>query len=418
MLGDTMTSFLATSGTGLTETRRRARSVAPQSESLLQIPLVRQAFCDLNFQLVERGVDANWRYEKAVPISVTGFNPFRGAYYYGGDSCFSKWLADPFASARELNESDLLSKEVLFMTHDYLHAWTYQAIDRLRPESHVLDGPITPETFEDFVFCHLITEAAATVGLDYWCLSERSVNDYCPIGSGMGPLTVSYREARLPEYRRFYPKLEVQVPEFFEIIAMFYCTGEFPGFDADDMRRSPLLLAWLRHELSYGATQRALTRQWLAYLSEEEIDLPEARLTDPVAVKKETWRSLLPELGRLLGEKVKGSGLPETGAGMEEWSVSAGRASPVRRRPDFRFLNLAHVPAEEWRSLGPTRDNFRFWLSQYLCRIPFCSVPRRQLKHIPTMLEREDMNLALDLFGSLPRLQPLPEEPRDLLLAN
>lgn len=401
----------------LAEFRRSAAQAALDPESLLNIPFIRQVFCDLSFRFVERSTDVNWTYNRNLPIALTGFNPFEFTFFYGQDSCFAAWLGNPFGSARELNDNDLLVKEVLFMGHDYLHAWSYSAIDRLFPSLRLLHGAITAETFEDYVFCHLVTESAATVGLDYWFLCQHSVNEFCPIGSNMGALTVGYREARLPEYRRFCPDLEVQTPDFFHTIANFYCTGEFPGFDADDLRRSPQLLSWLRHELSYGETQRKLTRRWLAYLAAEPIALDEQALAAPIATDTPLRRQIIEELAPLLWAKVKNEG-PRLD--LERPATPPARHAPLDRPPDFRYVNLGRIPEPEWtRSTQPLSDeNFKFFLYQFLGQIPRSSFPERLLKHIPLLLQQRDVLLAQDLLRDLPRRAPLVDEPRDLMIPN
>ena len=399
------------------QVRRTALTADPDQESLLHILLVKQAFSDTNFQFVERAIDSSWRYRNLVPISVTGFNPFEGAYYYGRNSRFALWLQNPFASAREINENDLLVREVLFMAHDYLHAWTYQAIDRLHPEIGVLSGQITTENIEDYAFCHLVTEAVATVGLDYWLLSERNVNSFCNIGSTQGPLTVGYREALLPEYRRFHPELRVQTPEFFKLIAEFYCTGEFPGFDAEDISRSHLLLNWLQHELTYGVTQRVISRSWLVYLAGDRIDLPAGRMDVPLDVDSDFRRMLLDELSELLWEKVKEWKSPADDAWIGPWRKAAARTSPAGRAADLRFLNLSMVSRENWPADGD-REGFGYFLNQYLSRIPLSTVPQHRLKYLPLLRSECNPRLVDDLFGDLPALVPGPGETRDLLIAN
>ena len=401
------------------EVRQRAVDAPLHPESLLHVPLIRQAFCDLNFRLIRRAVDPYWTYNGILPISVTGFNPFAGAFFYGHTSCFSRWLTDPFGSARDFNENDFLVKEALFMAHDYLHAWAYQVMDRAFPEKKILSGPITQESFEDLAFCHLMTEAVATVGLDYWFLCNRTVNQYCPIGSNIGPLTVSYREARLPEYRHFCPDLEVQTPEFFHKIATFYCSGSFPGFGVEDLKRSPQLLSWLKHELQYGGTQRRLTRSWLRFLAAEEIDLPAERLTAPIQLEDPFRQAVIARLAVLLWEKVHEETISSTPEPTPWNRGLSHRLAPRSRTPDFRFLNVGLMKADELRKLGPVeKENFEFFLYQYLAGIPLSSVPKQKLGYVALLKQQRDIPLVLDLMGALKRMEPFTEEPRDLFTAN
>lgn len=399
----------------LREIRVAAVDAELHEESLLRVPLVKRVFTNLDFRLVSRGVDAYWTYQKAIPITVSGFNPLQGAYFYSTNSFFSRWLRQPFSSARDLNENDLLVTEVLFMVHDYLHAWAYQMIEKLRPGTGALSKPITPDNIEEFSFYHLLSEAVATVGLDYWFLSVKDVNCFCDIGSTKGPITVSYREAHLSEYRRFCPDFEAQTPEFLSRINDFYCTGKFPGFDASDLRRSPRLLAWLKHELRYGVTQRKLTRSWLMFLSEEPIEIPEAELSAPLAVTPELGQ-LAEELAAALWRLVKDD---EDLCG--PWTqAELPRSSSRDRQPDFRFLNLNCWEPEQWRSLQFERGSkaFEYLLFQYLAAVPYASVPRERLKYVELMKRESNPQLAQMLIGDLPRLPVSGEEPRDLFVAN
>jgi hypothetical protein len=407
---------------GIDEVRRKAMDIDVDPESLLNIPLIKQAFCDLNFQFVKRGVDSTWSYEKVIPITITGFNPFQNSFYYGHSSCFAAWLESPFSSARDLNENDLLVREALLMAHDYLHAWAYQKIDQLLPQLGVLSGRITAENFEDYTFCHLVTEAVATVGLDYWLLSVKGLNDYCPIGSNTTILTVNYRESLMAEYRKFYPKLEVQRPEFLKEMATFYCTGEFIGFDVYDLKRSPQLHLWLQHELSYGVTQRRLTRMWLAYLASEGFELSDDALDSPVETEGEWKQNLLSDLSYLLWKKVKGNGnekieVDEFGS----WKPAGdGRVASPGKSPDFRFVNLGRIPKGEWGRAADIggKENFRYFVYQYLSGIPFSSAPAELIKLAPILIQQRDVELVETLVGDLPRLDTLPGEPKDIFLPN
>jgi hypothetical protein len=76
-----------------------------------------------------------------------------------------------------------------------------------------LDGEVID--FEDLIFCHLLTEAVAVAGLDYWYLSCVELNDVVDLGTTVRNLTIPYHERQRAEVRRFCPSLEVQTPEFF-----------------------------------------------------------------------------------------------------------------------------------------------------------------------------------------------------------
>ena len=348
-------------------------SSTPSLESLLNIPLVKEALFDPCFATQARAIDADWAYFQAIPISVTGFNPFLQTYYFASRSAMTQWIRRPEVSARDLNEQDVLAKEALFLAHDYLHTWAYQVIHQLVPKLRFGVAPVTTENFEDFVFCHLLSETVATVGLDYWYLSATDLNQVCDIGTALRTLTTAYREENINEYRRFHPGLEVQAPKFFEMFARFYCDGVFPGYEFDDLRRSPLTLRWIKNELEYGETQRNYARSWMAYLSgenEKALGCVEGKLDAPVDHVASWKKRLIADLGRALWAKVQ--------EGREE--VSRVRFDPSevfenadRRNKsyhDFRFRNVNEVKA------GPAalkilkrphpKRNMEHFLYQYL----------------------------------------------------
>ena len=401
----------------VSQVRNQALITDLHSESLLRVPLIRLAFCDLDFNLTCRAIDAHWVYEKLSPLTVSGFNPFCGAYFYGKRSCFARWLKNPFMSARDYNESDFLVKEALFMVHDYLHAWAYQLIHYLHPEKGILTDPVTVENFDDKVFCHLLTEAIATVGLDYWFLSKSSINSFCPIGTTIGPLTVNYYESRISEYRRFNPGLAVQDPAFLKQLSIFYCTGKFIGFSAKDLSKSPQLLFWLKHELKYGSVQRRLTRTWLAYVSPENIELDPTYLELPLSIDSSFRQSLLEELPEIVWNKVHGqSEIGFEGSWVREPAV---HSAPKDRHLDYRFINILCTTPEDWKTLNDSsEENFDYFLYQFLSTIPYREVPKQILKQIPTIRSQRNLPMLLETLAAFSRWEVLPEEPRDLFTVN
>lgn len=387
-----------------------ANTPALHEESLLQIPLVRSVLADPSFRIQRRAIDANWFYAKKIPVCLSGFNPFEAAFFYAQRSAFAEWLANPPASARDLNENDFLAREVMFMVHDYLHAWTYQMVDRLWPDLGLFGGEIPPGKFEDFVFVHLLSEAVATMGLDYWYLCVRGINSYCPIGTTVGALTVSYRENLLPEYRRFQPGLVVQDPSFFHQLAEFYCDGTWNGFDVSDLKRSPILYRWLEHELEYGTTQRRITRAWLSYLQGK----PDPGDDSPVAAHCH-HALLIEQVGQSLWRLIK-EGQNDMGA--EPWK----RGTPNHRKnapSDFRFLNLVKLDDRVLRSgeRHAHQESFRYFVYQLLSRIPLEMFPEKRIAYIPWLIERCDTDLVLDMVKGLDFLAA-DDEPLNLIVLN
>lgn len=386
-------------------------------ESLRQIPLVRQMLEDPAFCFRPRRVDKHWTYENFIPFTMTGFNPFVGAAFYGSNSFFAKWLSDPDVSARDLNEGDHLLRETLFAVHDYLHSWSVRAIHHCRPDLGFGAAPITCDNVEAFTFCHLVTEAVATVGLDYWYLCRVDLNEVLPIGTAIGALTTSYRERDLPEFRRFNGNLTVQTPGFFSSLVRLYASGRFAGFGVEDMRRSPQILKWMRHELHYAVKQREYVRMWLRYLSAEEIRFP-GTLGGPVR-GDEPWQTrLVDAIGQLLWEKVM-HGIRHHFAPFP--STRASWTSPPERPIDYRFVNAEWIEssdAERISERGDSDENFRYWFNQYVSRFDFASFDADLRNLFPSLLQKKSASLVMRVFRDQKTLAPVAIEPRDFMLFN
>lgn len=385
-------------------------------ESLVRIPLLAQLLDDPAFSIVRRGIDSRWKYEDLIATRVDGFNPLRGAAYVGTHSHFDRWLPHRDGSARPFNRGDELMSEALSVVHDYLHVWTYQWIDHLRPEIGFGHRPITSRNFEDMVFCHILSEAVATVGLDYWYLSTVNMREEVPIGTVQTGLTVSYREAWEDEYRRFNPRLNIQNPSFLGILTRFYCDGVFVGFDVDDLRSSPALESWITHELRYGQLQRRYCREWLSYLSEADIRLTESQLDAPIAYGAAWKKRLISEIGERLWAKVKQGEMCSPGTRIDPDSTWS--AQP-QRQPDFRFLNLNRCgmpPASVVKAMSD--ESFEYLLRQYAVRFDYESFPEEALGVFTLIREDRDFSIGERLLKGIKRLPVGRDEPRDLFLYN
>ena len=401
---------------------KRQKILPPSSESLLNIPLVAQFLNDSQIRMGKRAIDQNWFYQRGIPISVGGFNPFTRTVYYSATSAFSDWLKDPYSSARIHNVNDRLVREVLFAIHDYLHIWAYLAIDALKPNLRIGVQSITSKNIETFAFLHILTEAVAVVGLDYWYLSTVNLNSICSIGTATRNLAVDYHEEHAHEFRTFSPELEVQSKNFLHKMVKFYCTGEFEGFATEDLKRSPRLIKWLFHELNYGTSQREIIRNWLSYLSPRPIRLSREALSAPIRCDQKWMQDLIQEISCLLWEKIKENK-------MHRFSSTLGRKEPtwsssLQKSPDFRFLNLNSFDLDELESLHSFENSdlfFEYFFYQYLSQYDFSSLDPELYKLFDTLKRRKDLPLlrylARDL-KPLPREKSKLKEPRDLLILN
>jgi hypothetical protein len=387
-------------------------------ESLLQFPLVRDALLDRNFKFQPRAIDTNWYYGKVIPISVAGFNPLLSTYFYPQNSMIAEWFKKPEASARLLNESDILVKEVFFMAHDYLHAWAYRCIHALLPKLNLGVAPVTKKNFEDYVFVHLLTEAVATLGVDYWFLSTIHLNDLCSLGSNFRTLTVSYHEDFKNECRRFNPTFDAQTTGFFEQLCYFYCDGVFSGFSVDDTKQSPMLLKWLQEELTYGQLQREYARAWFSFLCKDGPVLTKSELRANVDYSTPWRKRLIRDVGQLLWDKIK-NGKDET---FPRFDSSEIWARAEHKDPDFRFLNLncqkqTGLFEKVCEGLEPER-NFKHLFYQFISQYDYRSFDSALLKRLPRLFEERDFKLIRHLFRHQNRINKLPGEPKGLFILN
>ncbi|WNG17528.1 hypothetical protein [Cystobacter fuscus] len=383
----------------------------PHPESLVRLPIVRRMLSDPLVRFVPRAIDQRWYYEGIVPVSLAGFNPFLRGIFYAKNSALSHWLAAPHGSTRDFNDNDNLVREVLFAAHDYLHCWSAEVIAVLAPWVRFATGPILRDNIEDFVFCHLLTEAAA-VALDYWFLSTIHLAEQIPMGTTITTLTVSYHERNVSEYRRFCPAWDAQRPGFFGQLARFYCSGVFNGFSVQDLRRSPQIRKWLAHELSYGATQREYARLWLSFLAAEEIAYEPQKLAAPVSVQEKWKQQLMHELGLVMFAKIK----EDSDSGLVLRFRNEPPTSPRERQPDFRFVNANVVPLPP--EAVPSPESSRYHALQRVSATDFDSVSQETRRAIARAFKREEHAEVSRLIEQAERVAPVGAEPRDLFVLN
>lgn len=392
----------------------------PVGPCLLSVPLLRHMLADPAITIRRRAVDRNWYYEGLLSVAVGGFNPFRRSVYIGAESAVAAWLDGGCTDDREHNAADALVGEVLFLVHDYLHCWSVLEIQRMRPDLGFGSAPIDHDNFAAMVFCQLLTEAAATIGLDYWYLATIDLNQVIDCGTCYRTLAVPYHERHLHEYRRSNPAWDTQSVDAFERLTRFYCTGSFPGFSVDDFRRSALLYTWLNHEIRYGVNQRAYTRQWLAHLSNGAIELAHADSKGPVACEADWQRDLTRRLGERLWAKVKGDEPPTLRAdqGAEPWRREVACA-------DFRFVNVNALEEAERRRLAADPNagrDFNYFAAQYLSRCRLSSFPRARVHELRQALREANVAALVDVVDdpSIAKLTPTPgeDEPLDLMFLN
>lgn len=385
---------------------RRTRQKRLDPESLLRIPLVRRTFSHPTIRPRARAFDRTWFYQELVNTGRVGFVPFRQDVFYAAISRTASWRRNPEQSARPLNEDDLLVHEVFFCVHDFLHAWSLATLREVAP--HLRIGPgLSDAEREELAYAHLVTEAVASVGLDYWYLSVVDPNDVCPIGTKKFPLTNSYEERHLAEYRRARPRLAVQKPAFLAELVTFYCDGAFRGFDREHLARSPRLASWLKHEVVYGERQRTYIRQWLAFVTGATAwaEAPGR----PVMARPRWGRELVALLSERLWRLVK-----EDVDAAPQTPSDVPFEAPAELAFDPRFVNVRALPPEDLlRTASAMSDpkQLAILCDQYVCTYERARFETELLYAFVHACEAKNPFALHGLLRKFPRLEADPQEP-------
>lgn len=400
-------------------TKFHSKNRSLHEESLLRVPLVASAMDDSRIRWTARPVDRRWSYLGHRGIASAGFRPFDGRVFFGAHSLTAQWLNDPEGSARRLNHDDQLVREILFLVHDYLHAWSVALIRQLEPDLGLGVRPVDEDNFESIVFCLLLTEAVATVGVDYWFLNAGDINRYCPLGSRIAGLTVGYRESLLAEYRRFLPELSVQDPRFVSYLNQIYCSGAWNGLDEDTLIRSPALHHWVSKELGYGVSQRTYCRQWLTHL------FPAARSptvsdSDVVECDRRWQRELTSMVAAATWRRVKADSL-EDAIDVAPADATWRRTLRATETPDPRFTNISSCTSEQLdrlngRALPPMV--FDIAKMQILARHDFSQTPAKTRAALPDVIHRRDLRALRMHMVDVPRIITTDVDEQDMLFVS
>jgi hypothetical protein len=380
------------------------------------MPLLRHALTDPRVERRARRIDERWGWSRLRGHYNVGFAPWTGCVFHAAHSVLATWLSDPTTDLRPLNAKDRLVWSLLYLVHDYLHVWAYQTVNDLEPRLQLGWGQVTADRLEELAFAHLLSEAVAVVGLDYWYLAAIELRDVLPCGTAIRTFATPYHEDDGDEFRRTVADLDVQTPAFLGELTAVYCTGAWPGLDETDLLHSPLTARWLLHELVYGQSQRDYTRRLLRHFLREPAPV-RTPLDAPVVADRPWQRELTEALAALLWRKVKhGDLLPPRFDLAALCRDGLGWQSPDAHLGDLRFVNLNWLLAEG-RAAAPVPEAHELWLAQSLwCR----DHARFDPELADFLLDRAvTPKLRPALLQALLRDQPLlPEtgcgEPRDL----
>ncbi len=397
-----------------------------------RIPLLHHLLNDPYIKIVQRAVDNEWVYQNVLSNKMSGFNPSHRAIYISYQSNLGHWLRR-VKQSRFKDTHRILNMEILFLIHDYLHCWGYLMIQELLPKLRFGFGKINKKNAESYVFCHLLTEAIATVGLDYWYLCTLSPNKLRNLGLNYiglkyRGLSVTYHECNLRNHQKFNKNFTAQRVKMFGDIASFYCSGSFPYFSMRNIEKSSSLKKWLSHEFDYGKKQRIFTREWISYLSEKKVEFNKNKLDKPVLINKAWQRKLIAEIGEKLWDLIKHNKQHEF-QNIQKKIRSWKRIK--MKTPDFRFTNLNKLNKKYIKLIKKDlnyEENFWFFCQQYLSNFTYNNTPKKFIDHFGKLnakrlfgkMKPKDMDDFLKLGASfqLKKCKGPRSEPIDLFFLS
>lgn len=389
-------------------------------ESPLQVPLIRQALTDQHILLSPRRVDGRWQSKVHLP-STSGFNPYSFKIYLPFNHVVFDWLKNPAASARPFNHQDQLMQKLLLVVHDYLHSWSILAVRHLMPDLAFGQTVITKENFEDMVFCHLLTEAAAVAGADYWYWSRTQINALCPIGTKTNQFAVSFKEKDLPEFQRYCPDFNPLNPSFLSELIQNYCRGDFSGFDLEKIKESPLVEEMVLHEVNYSHMQRLYSRRMISAFSAEPDDFYLSTNADllkkPVNFSEKWKQELTNKLADLLWKKISQPTDSISFKPPEDHSSSFWK----NKKSSFMYTNVNSLGDEEIAAVLAdsdwSEDKYWFWI-QYISTFDLDQFSALETDKIRLALMIKSQEKLVDIFKHKQRLKIETCEPRSLFIPN
>lgn len=312
--------------------------------------------------LTPRGVDTRWTDSGLIPWNMTGFAPQSGLIFYSPACGLNELLSQGIVGLSNVEMLDRAVEAYLWCVHDYIHTWCYSLIDRAMPELGLGRALIDDGNLDSMVYCHLLSEVCAVVGLDYWYLSEINLPAQLGLSQRFRTLSTRYHSEHLPEFRVVDPTFCPKSKDFFFKILHLFCQSEILGADASNLRQSPTFYRWAKHELEYSVLQREYSRLWFTHLGGFSIN--PFKLSRPVDPTIE-WR---PSLAKMCADALW------DGITNRTWNALPVqlKSSWSSQTTDFRFTNICELDFSFIRSQmlngKVTGLQAQMLGYQYLCR--------------------------------------------------
>jgi hypothetical protein len=331
-------------------------------------PVVRSMIDDTSIRFIPRRVDMRWYYRKAVPICVTGFNPFRNGIFYGQHSFLAEIISSSNAPIRK--DLDWYLYELFFAAHDYVHVWCVQELTRELGAFE--DAAMLRDRNQQrrFIYTLLLSEAAATIAIDYWLLCQRPVSRILPRRPTFSALTTSFTHRDAARLRKIDAKMDVASKSFFDWLATAYFTGRFDGPSGSWGRLSGMQIDWVSAERVQANKQRRIATAWLSYLVGSRV--VDDSLYRGMSEYADLTRHIAEELWRCCF------------AGKQLKTRNKGEVNTVFSQPktniDFRFVNVRDVD-DLRRHVMKLSDPVqrRYFVSQYVSCFDYNDISRKEI---------------------------------------
>lgn len=337
--------------------------------------------------LTQRGVDTRWTDSGLIPWNMTGFAPQNGLVYYSPASGIEKLWSDGLPG---MKNSEMLNRAMeahLWCIHDYLHIWCYSIMNEAMPELGIGNVDISSTNIEAMVYCHLLSEVCAVVGLDYWYLSNMDLANEVGVNLKLRTLSTTYNFEKLEDFRKVSPDFNPQSKSFFFDILHLFCYSEIIGADSARLNESSEFCKWAKHELKYSLLQREYTRLWLSHIGGFSMDY--LQLSSPVDYSS-GWKVELAKIcSDALWDNLMGNTWNKHKILNSSWSG---------KTIDFRFTNICALDSSHIRKTMLSNKVYGLQAQmlgyQYLCQFDWDLMDP----------ELRSKSVALIHKGKLPRL--------------
>lgn len=305
-----------------------------------RLSIARCLFADCpHARLTPVRIDARWWYEEISPLPGVGFNLFIEEIYFADTSELSRWIRDSTNRPASLSRLNILVFEFLRSLHDYLHNLARRAIQNARPGLRFGFREGERANAEDMVFCLVLTEAAAVAALDYWLLSQISLQEELQVPTTHSNYAIDLSQDDIERIRRKSSAFSPEKKDFLGKLVSLYCLDDAFGIEESNFKPGSKPAKWLRHETACAQRHRMLARQWLSFQAGKPVP-PDRVAARRIEISERWQRALIDVVTEVVwraARKGEVDRLPGQVDPNETWRNKTGRVDP-------RFTRITSAP--------------------------------------------------------------------------